>query len=243
MKEKEKILGVNVSVTSYDQLENDIINDINTNEKAFIVAINPEKLLMARNNPDFKTLLNSATYHIPDGSGILVISKLRKGKIHSRVTGVDLMMRICKTAEKNNKSVFLYGGKPQILELAKAKLHHLFPALNISGAIDGYEKDEEKIKSEINASKADIIFVALGSPKQELWINKNMNDLCPNIFQGVGGSFDVLSGQVIRAPKWMQKIYLEWLYRVIKQPWRFKRILNVFKIMAVAVLDKDGNNN
>jgi N-acetylglucosaminyldiphosphoundecaprenol N-acetyl-beta-D-mannosaminyltransferase len=239
MKEKEQILGVDVSITSYDQLEQDILHDIDNNKKSFIVAINPEKLRMARLNSSFKELLNSATYNIPDGSGIIMISKLRKGKIRTRVTGIDLMMRICRLAAEHNKSIFMYGGKPEVLEQAKEKLQSQIPTLKIAGAINGYEKDQEKIKEEINKSGADIIFVALGSPKQELWIWEHMNDLCPKIFQGVGGSFDVLSGQVLRAPLWMQKISLEWFYRLIKQPWRFKRILNVFKIMAVAIFEKN----
>ena len=230
---KENILGVNVSVTSYDELKKYIEEDIKNNKKSFIVAINPEKILKAREDKKLKELLNSADYQIPDGIGVVYASKLKKGKIKSRITGIDCMEMLCSEADDKGYKIFLYGAKKEVIKEAKKRLEEKFENIKIVGAIDGYEKNNDKIIKEINKSKADIIFVALGSPKQENWILENKDKVCIKIFQGVGGSFDVISGNIKRAPMWMQKIGLEWLYRLIKEP---KRIFRQIKLVKFLVL-------
>ncbi|ELK47538.1 WecB/TagA/CpsF family glycosyltransferase [Halobacillus sp. BAB-2008] len=220
---KEQFLGVDVSSHSYNDLKRNVLADIENKKQSFVVAINPEKILKAQEDADLKNLLNKATYQIPDGVGVLIASKLNKGSIKERVTGIDMLMTLCGLAQENDKSVFLYGAKPGIAEEAKDKLIEEFPGLNVVGVIDGYEKDEQKIIETINAAKPDILFVALGSPRQEYWIVENMDKLDVSIFQGVGGSFDVLSGRIKRAPAVFQRFGLEWLYRLISEPWRIKR--------------------
>ncbi|WJE15289.1 WecB/TagA/CpsF family glycosyltransferase [Halobacillus sp. ACCC02827] len=220
---KEQFLGVDVSSHSYNDLKRNVLADIENKKQSFVVAINPEKILKAQEDVDLKNLLNKATYQIPDGVGVLIASKLNKGSIKERVTGIDMLMTLCGLAQENDKSVFLYGAKPGIAEEAKDKLIEEFPGLNVAGVIDGYEKDEQKIIETINAAKPDILFVALGSPRQEYWIVENMDKLDVSIFQGVGGSFDVLSGRIKRAPAVFQRFGLEWLYRLISEPWRIKR--------------------
>lgn len=122
-----------------------------------------------------------------------------------------------------------------VADEACEKLIEQFPNLNIVGVLNGYEKDINKVQQVINNAKPDILFVALGSPKQEYWIVNNMNNLHPTVFQGVGGSFDVISGNIKRAPQVFQRLGLEWLYRLIKEPWRWKRqlILPKFLIMVL----------
>ena len=236
---KENILGINVSITSYEELKNNVIKDIENNKKSFIVAINPEKILKARKDNDLKSLLNKATYQIPDGIGVIYASKLKRGNIKSRITGIDSMEMLCSLSNEKKYKIFMYGAKKETVEKAKDALEQKYKGINIVGIMDGYEKDEKKIIDAINKSKADIIFVALGSPKQELWITKNMNKLCPKIYQGVGGSFDVFSGNVKRAPKWMQKSGLEWLYRLIKDPKRIFRQVKLFKFLLIIIFKKD----
>lgn len=236
---KENILGINVSVTTYEELKNNVIKDIENNKKSFIVAINPEKILKARKDNDLKSLLNKATYQIPDGIGVIYASKLKRGNIKSRITGIDSMEMLCSLSNEKKYKIFMYGAKKETVEKAKDALEQKYKGINIVGIMDGYEKDEKKIINAINKSKADIIFVALGSPKQELWITKNMNKLCPKIYQGVGGSFDVFSGNVKRAPKWMQKSGLEWLYRLIKDPKRIFRQVKLFKFLLIIIFKKD----
>ena len=236
---KENILGVDVSPLSYEDLKKNIEKDIENNKKSFIVAINPEKILKARKDEKLKKLLNNATYEIPDGIGVIYASKLRKGNIKTRITGIDSMEMLCKLSEEKKYKIFMYGAKEETIKKAKENLEIKFPNIQIVGTINGYEKDNDKIISSINKSKADIVFVALGSPKQEYWITENMDKVSAKIFQGVGGSFDVFSGNIKRAPKWMQKIGLEWLYRLIKEPKRIFRQIKLVKFLWLALIEKD----
>ena len=236
---KEEILGIKVLNTSYKDLRTNIEKDINSNKKSFIVAINPEKILKARENAELKKLLNDADYQIPDGIGVVYASKLKKGKIKSRITGIDCMEMLCDLANEKGYKIFLYGAKSDVIIEAKKKLENKYQNIKIVGIIDGYEKNQEKIVEKINKSKADIIFVALGSPKQENWIIENKDKLCVKIFQGVGGSFDVISGNIKRAPKWMQKAGLEWLYRLMKEPKRIFRQIKLVKFLGLVILKRN----
>lgn len=220
---KETVLGIKVNTENYDELIEEIFGRIERKEKSLIVAINPEKIIKAKEDPALKKLLNEAEIQIPDGIGVILASKIQKGQITSRVTGVDMMMRLCAEAAKRGKAVFLYGGKPGVADKASEKLKELYPEINIAGTQHGYEKDNDKIIAKINEAKPDILFVAMGSPKQENWINANRDNLYPTIYQGVGGSFDVLAGNVKRAPEAFQKVGLEWFYRLMKEPKRIKR--------------------
>lgn len=236
---KETILGINVCTTTYEDLKKLIKNDIESKSKSFIVAINPEKVLKARKDDALKSILNSATYQIPDGIGIIYASKIKKGNIKSRITGIDCMDMLCNLANTENYKIFMYGAKEEIITKAKENLEKKYPNIKIVGTIDGYEKDNEKIIKTINNSKADIIFVALGSPKQENWIISNMDKLNVKIYQGVGGSFDVISGNIKRAPEWMQKSGLEWLYRLIKEPKRIFRQIKLIKFLFLILFNKN----
>lgn len=222
---KETILGVTVNTQGTEQLIRDMWQRFETKEKALVVAINPEKLMKAKDNPELKMLLNNAEYQIPDGIGVILASKLNKGVIKERVTGIDTMDRILKEAAATKKSVFLYGAKPGVAEQAAAKILEKYPDLQIAGVQHGYEKDNEKVVSQINAAKADILFVAMGSPAQENWINANRDRLHPILYQGVGGSFDVYAGNIKRAPEFFLKTNLEWFYRLLLEPKRITRQL------------------
>lgn len=134
--------------------------------------------------------------------------------------------------------MFLYGAKKEVISKAKEKLTEKYKNIQIVGTIDGYEKDNDKIIKEINNSKADIVFVALGSPKQEYWITENMDKTCAKVFQGVGGSFDVISGNIKRAPMWAQKHGFEWLYRLIKEPKRIFRQAKLVNFLALIIFSK-----
>lgn len=235
---KENILGVNVSAMSYNQLTQNAKEIIQENGKAFIVAINPEKVLKAKQDEKLRQLLNNATYQIPDGIGIVYASKLQGGNIKSRITGIDSMELLCDLSQKEGYKIFLYGAKKETILKAKKALEERYNGIKIVGYIDGYEKNNQKIIDTINSSMANIIFVALGSPKQELWITENMNHLNVNIYQGVGGSFDVLSGDIKRAPKWMQKFGLEWFYRLLKEPKRIYRQFKLIKFLWLIIFRK-----
>ncbi|AIM16244.1 N-acetylmannosaminyltransferase [Bacillus sp. X1(2014)] len=232
---KENFLGVDVCNYNYDELASLLIQDIEKKKKSFIVAINPEKIMKAQKDEELKKLLNSADYQIPDGIGVILASKLKGGKIKKRVTGIDMMLKLCQVAAAKGKRIFMYGGKPGVAEAAKKELEKQFPGIQIVGTLHGYEKDESVILETINRHQPEILFVALGSPTQEYWIVNHMKKVTPYVFQGVGGSFDVISGNLKRAPEFFQSLGLEWFYRLVKEPWRWKRqlILPMFLVKTL----------
>lgn len=236
---KEQILGVNVNMQSEEELMTMINEDIQNGRKSRIVAINPEKVMMASKNSELMGLLNESTYQIPDGVGISVASRLRGGKIRGRVTGIGMMDALLKLANEHGYRIFMYGAKKETVELAASSIQEKYPNLVIAGLLDGYEQDADKIARRINAAKPHILFVALGSPKQELFIRENMERLDVNIFQGVGGSFDVYSGTVKRAPEIFLKTGTEWLYRLASQPSRIKRQMALPHFLYKAIRTKE----
>lgn len=236
--DKEKILGFNVSTYNEEKLLEAIFNDYNNGEQLFIVNVNPEIVINNYKNIEFKEILNKQKYQIPDGSGIVWASKKKNGNIKSRITGIDLMQKICEESEKYSSRIFLYGAKKEIVEKAKVELQKKYSKINIVGICNGYE-DEKKVVEEIKKAQADIVFVGLGSPKQEKFIInykeklKNVKILMP-----VGGSFDVISKSKKRAPKWIRKCNIEWLYRLLQEP---KRIFRQIKLVKFIYLVRKEN--
>ena len=235
---KEQYLGVNVITLNYDEIIEDIKKRMEEGLTSTIIAVNPEKVITASKDEQIKTLINDATYQIPDGVGILMASRLKGGGIQSRVTGVDMMDRLLKFASDEGKKVFMYGAKEEVVASAKAKIEEKYPSIRITGYSNGYTKDQDELVRKINESGAEIIFVALGSPRQELWIRDHMKDLNVKVYQGVGGSFDVFAGNVKRAPSFFRKAGLEWFYRLITDPKRFKRQLALPKFLFKIITKK-----
>lgn len=224
---KETIMGVDVSTQNYEQLTVALLEDMKNKKKGYIVAVNPEKIMQSKRDAEVKQILNEAAYAIPDGIGIIIASKMQKGRIKSRVTGVDMMENIIKMAAEHGKRVGMYGGKPGIAELAAQNLKKKYPQLNVVVIIDGYQKDNNQIIQDLNLADPEILFVAMGSPRQEKWIRANIQQVNALVYQGVGGSFDVFSGTVKRAPAFFQKFGLEWFYRLVSNPKRIGRQMNL----------------
>ncbi len=222
---KESHLGVEVASLCHDEILKDIDKRIKAGEKSSIIAVNPEKIMKAQKDKLLSLAMNQATYPIPDGIGVVVASKLKKGTISERVTGIEMMDRLIEHGAKEGYRVFLYGSQEDVVKKAKAVLEGKYPTLVIVGYEDGYSANQMKIIEKINQSGADMLFVALGSPKQEYWIHTYMPQLEVKVLQGVGGSFDVLAGKVRRAPMVFQRAGVEWLYRLIREPRRCKRQL------------------
>lgn len=231
MRASENILGIDVTALDYQGIINEIDQVIKNNDKANVIAVNPEKFIAMEKNAELKELISQATFKIPDGIGVILASKLKGGQIRSRVTGVDLFVEILKLADKNSYKVYLYGGKPDVVSRTKEVIERDYRGVQVVGYSDGYQNDQGSLIEEINESGAQIMFVALGSPKQELWIKENMGRLNVNIYQGVGGSFDVLSGNVQRAPEVFRKTGTEWFYRLATQPSRFRRQMALPKFL------------
>ncbi len=236
--EKEQVLGFNVSTYNSQELLENIFKDYSNNEQLFIVNINPEIATTNYKNEELKKELNKQKYQIPDGSGIVWASKKKKGNIKERITGIDLMLKICEKSQEYSSKIYLYGGAEGIANKAKEELEKQFPRIKIIGTDNGYES-EEKIVEKLKRLPIDILFVGIGSPKQEKFILKYADEFKNiKILMPVGGSFDVISKTKKRAPQWMQKCSLEWLYRLFQEPKRIFRQFKLFKFMYLVTFNK-----
>jgi N-acetylglucosaminyldiphosphoundecaprenol N-acetyl-beta-D-mannosaminyltransferase len=190
-----------------------------------IFAMNPEKVVQCGKNRELGAVLRSAGLLIPDGIGVVLAARLLHRERIARVPGCELMPALCAYAAANGHSVFMFGGAPGVAEAAAAALARVNPTLQIAGWQHGYVDAEANARliERINALRPDILFVALGSPRQELWIGENLQRLDVKLCQAVGGTFDILAGNVKRAPSVFRVMQLEWLYRLLSQPKRAMR--------------------
>lgn len=176
-----------------------------------------------------KNALLEAHLLIPDSIGIVLAARYLSGMRLERIPGIELMLEICRLAERKLYRVYFLGAQPEVSGLVCVKIREMFPGLVICGCHHGYfsKNEEENVINGIRACVPDILFVALSVPAQEKWIFANLNRLAVPVVMGVGGSFDVISGKLKRAPLLVRKAGLEWLFRFIQQPWRFSRILDL----------------
>ena len=189
----------------------------------YAVTPNAEIAYEALRDESLRALLNEADLVLPDGAGVVLASKILKTPLQQKVAGVDFADGLLGMLAQNGKSVYLLGSKPGIAELAAEKMREKHPGLTICGMHDGYFKDEAPVIAAINEAKPDVLFVCLGAPKQERWMAAHENRV-QALMLGVGAAFDYEAGNIRRAPAWMQRCNLEWLYRLMQDPKRlFKR--------------------
>ena len=190
-----------------------------------ICTVNPEFVMEARHNAAFAAVLEAADLCIPDGVGLLWAAKRLGRRLPERVTGSDGVPLIARRAAEQGWRLFLLGAAPGVADRAGARLVELYPGLQIVGAYAGSPSDADApgILARITAAHPDVLFVAYGAPKQDLWISKHSAALGAPAMMGIGGSLDFLVGAQKRAPKWLQRLNLEWLYRLMVQPWRWRR--------------------
>ena len=206
----------------------EILSDnLKNNKKTFVVTANPETFMISEKNEDVrKMLLDKETVMVPDGIGVLKAGKKIGYNIEERITGIDIANELLKFGNEQKKSIYLFGSKQEVIDSMKKVIKEQYPNLKLVGTSNGYVTDKDKVFDEIVKLEPDIVLVALGIPLQEMLIYKHLNRFKKGIFVGVGGSFDVLSGMKKRAPKIFIKLNLEWLYRIMKEPKRFKRFYN-----------------
>ena len=228
MIEPMKILGVPVHpltmVQSVDALEQRML----AGEQTFVVTANAEIIMMCQEDAAYNDIIShQAELVLPDGAGAVWAGRHLGYKVPERVAGFDLYNHLLALSAQKGYKAYFFGGSPGIAEAAKIKSEELYPGVQIVGCHNGYftDADVPAIIEEINNSGAEMLFVALGAPKQEKWILAHRAELKPRILMGIGGSFDVLAGKMERAPKWMQDASLEWAFRLYKQPSRFMRML------------------
>jgi N-acetylglucosaminyldiphosphoundecaprenol N-acetyl-beta-D-mannosaminyltransferase len=218
------ILGTGVSIfDSYDDAVQLIRQRISSRRPTFCVAINPEKVYRARRDPALRRVLDSAHIQICDGVGISLASMLLYRRRLPRCTGMDLFLRLIRLSAEEGWKVFLLGASPQTNAAASLVLVNTYPSLRIVGRQDGYFKDSLAVVEQINESGADLLFVALGTPRQELWISEQMPRLRTSFCMGVGGSLDVVGGASKRAPAFFRNTGTEWFFRLLVQPSRLQR--------------------
>lgn len=225
-----QLQGLNVDSFNFE----DAIKYANT-ISGQVITINPEMINNAVNNPQFAKIINEAELVIPDGIGVEIGLKILGNNVR-RIAGIEFSRKMIDVFAEEGKSIGLIGAKPEIIEKAVANIKAETPDVNIVYIQDGYFKDEEKVLDDIKQKQPKLLLAALGSPKQEEFIYK-VKSLLPNTLMiGVGGSFDVWSGVVQRAPEIYQKLGLEWLYRTVKEPKRFKRIFPTLPLFVLKVL-------
>lgn len=219
-----------------DFMKEQVIPKISANEKCFIVTANPEIVMETVENPAYKKVVQAATYVVPDGIGVVLASKLYGKPLTERIAGVELMEDLLEHANQQGLRCYFLGGKAETNKLAVENILIKYPQLIVAGSHHGYfDLTDEQIVAEVVASEPDIVFAALGFPKQEFWIGNNLARFSKGVFIGVGGSIDIFAGAVNRAPDFWIKLNLEWFYRLVKQPLRSKRMLKVFKFLWLAL--------
>lgn len=204
----------------------------------YVVTPNPEIVMRARADKEMLSAVEDAEMVIPDGIGVIYGAKILGTPMKERVPGIDFTSALMEKMNEEGRSVFLFGSKPGVADKAAENLAEKYPGIRFVGTSDGYFTDDEPIIEKINAAKPDLMFVCLGAPKQEKWMQKNASRLDVGIMVGAGGSLDVFAGVVERAPEKWQKMGLEWLYRLLKEPKRIIRMTNLPKFLIAVIFSR-----
>jgi len=238
MASKVNILGVKVDKVNVQEASDIIMDYIKSKEfPASVFTPNSEIIMMGYRDEEFKSILNNSELLTADGIGVVYASKIVKNPINERAAGYDIACAVLEKLAKIGGSVYLFGSKPGVAELAGENIIKKYPGIKIAGYSDGYfdEEKEKTIIANINRCNPDLVFVCLGAPKQEKWIASHKSELPNAVYMGIGGSLDVFAGTVKRAPEFYTKHGIEWLYRLCKQPSRFVRMLELprfgFKVL------------
>lgn len=230
------ILGVpahRVDFARAVKIASDIIGDDRKGE--YIVALNAEKIMMARRNREVMRIIEDASLLIPDGVGVSLASRILYGKSVPRVPGYDFFMKLLQEAAERGSRVFLLGAKREVIEAAKDTLLDNYGTLDIVGYHHGYFLDDEEIVDLVNSATPDMLFVGMGSPRQEKWVHQHIRKLNVKLCFSVGGSFDIIAGKKKLAPPIMRRLGFEFVYRLMKEPKRLQRQL-VFPNFLAALL-------
>jgi len=244
MRDTITILGVPIDRITRDEagiITEDLIKKSNKSCK-MIFAPNVEFIMMAQKDEEFFQLLKQSSLSTPDSIGVIIGAKLQKKSFKERIPGQSYFRKIIELSNEKGYSIYLLGGKPGIPEKAKENLKKQFPNVNIVGTHHGYfdENEEKEVIKEINNLQPNVLFVALGAPRQEKWIKSHQHELKVDVAAGQGGTYDYEAGRIKRAPVFIQKIGMEWLWRLIREPKRIKRqiVLPVYLVKILFAKDK-----
>ena len=232
---RTNILGVGFDNITKEDAVQTALRTIDSGEKAYIVTPNPEIVWLTRGNELLKDALCGAGLVLADGVGITIAAKILRTPLQERIPGIDFAASLFEVLSRRGDSLYLFGAKPGVAEIAGESLKKAHPGIKISGVSDGYFTDSTPVVEKINEAKPDVLLCCLGAPKQELWMMENLKNLNVKLCLGLGGSLDVYAGVVKRAPKFFQRAGLEWFYRLMKEPRRIKRMIKL-PLFLLAVL-------
>ena len=208
---------------------------ISERRAAFVVTPNPEIVMTCWENTDAMEAVQNADLVLPDGVGVVYGAKILGTPLKGKLPGIDFATELMRRMAKRCGRVYLLGAKPGVAEMAGERLTEQFPGLIVCGTHDGYFQEDAPVIDEINALQPDLLLVCLGAPKQEIWMLRNRSALKVGLMAGLGGSLDVFAGTVKRAPAFFQKLGLEWFYRLVKEPWRFRRMMKLPKFLFACI--------
>ncbi|OMF13122.1 glycosyltransferase [Paenibacillus sp. FSL H7-0331] len=242
---KVSIFGVPFSKLSMNETVNLITHMIESREPHQIITANPIMVMSAVDSSTYMQLLQAADLVVPDGAGIVWAANYVGNPVAERVTGFDLLHRMMQLGEPKGWKVYLLGASPEMIEAAASSLKRQYPALQLVGYRDGYfQADEDAaVIANIREHDPDILLIGRSADKQEPWIAQYKQQLRVPVIMGVGGSFDVLSGKLKRAPVMFQRLRLEWFYRLLQEPWRYKRMLVLPKFVMKVIREKKNVQN
>jgi N-acetylglucosaminyldiphosphoundecaprenol N-acetyl-beta-D-mannosaminyltransferase len=232
------VLGVRVDDVTYAEALTMLCVALESRAPHVVTTPNPEIVLLARADTSFLAVLNRAALNIPDGIGLVLAARLAGDRLREHVQGTDLVLRLASLCAPRAGRWYLLGGAPGVAQAAATALAREFPGLVIAGAAPGspWPADDETVRDSIRAAgRVDVLLVAYGAPKQERWLDRNLAELGIPVGIGVGGVFNYLSGAAPRAPLVMRRMHLEWLHRLVSQPWRWRRQLALPRFAALAV--------
>lgn len=238
---KFKFAGIEIDCLTIEEALEKLEEIVRNNRKGYIVTPNAAHIVMLQKDREFELAYKKASLVLPDGISLILASKILGGCLKQRVPGADLFLEICKISAKYNKNIFILGGKNGSEKIAVIRLKKMFPNINILGYSPpfGFEVNQEenkKIINEINKLKPGVLFLFIGAPRGEKWIYSNIDKLEVNLACQFGAALDFFIGNLKRAPKWMQKIGLEWFWRLLQEPrrlWKRYLIGNIIFVLLV----------
>ena len=239
---RTEIMGVGFDDLTLDEAAQRAAGMIDEGGFHYVVTPNPELVDRARREEPFRQALNGADLVLPDGIGVVYAARLLGRRLKGRCPGIDFAGKLMEHMARTGLRLYLLGAKPGVAEAAAARLEIRYPGLTICGTHDGYFQEDAPVVEEIRRAGADVVFVCLGAPKQEYWMVKNGPATGARLMAGLGGSLDVFAGVVERAPEYWQRLGLEWLYRLTREPKRIGRMarLPLFLVSAVGERGKAG---
>lgn len=230
------ILGVNFHAITLDEAIDSAMERIRNKQKGYVVTPNSEIVYLCHKEKSLSKLINKACLVLPDGIGIVYAAKILRQPVRCKVAGVDFAEHLLERMARENRSVFLLGAKPGVAEQAAKNLQRKYSGLIVNGCQDGYFTDNQQAIEAINAAGgADVVFVCLGAPKQEYFMNAHQQEIQATLLCGLGGSLDVFAGTVQRAPSIFIRLGLEWFYRLLKEPQRIGRMMSLPKFLLLAI--------